>query len=421
MRKKFLHTIMVVLSLFCLNSINAEERTLTVDGTERLYQIFYPEKYSVTNEKPYDMLFIMHPNGFSVADFISISNPQAISDINNVIVIYPQATDEQNEEIISLSKTLTSLGIELAGFSTTAVWNSGASISADVLKELAGSYGSMLSILLPNTMAKGKMVFNENVDDVKFIDELVNLLVTKENGNKDGIYMVGASLGGAMTYKYAFLGENSVKAIAVINGFIGKEISIPETISFPVCVFHSEADSIVQYNGGSINDPIELTVETLAKKGGFSGTSKTTAVKDIANDGNKIEKIVYDDGTHPKVHLFKSDKASHHTILQSDYANGPNDIDHIFECGLFFWGAKFGLSVEEIKSMQNITLSPNPATEYIYIPTSGDYEIFNLQGSLISSGTTEYEPIDIKQLQSGNYIVKITTPEGIKFGKVIKK
>ena len=95
MKKIFLHTIMVALSLLGTLSINAEERTFTVDGIERYYQIFYPKEYSVTNETPYDLLFIMHPNGFTVDDFVSISNPQAISDINNVIVVYPQALDEQ--------------------------------------------------------------------------------------------------------------------------------------------------------------------------------------------------------------------------------------------------------------------------------------------------------------------------------------
>ena len=44
MKKIFLHTIMVALSLLGTLSINAEERTFTVDGIERYYQIFYPHK-----------------------------------------------------------------------------------------------------------------------------------------------------------------------------------------------------------------------------------------------------------------------------------------------------------------------------------------------------------------------------------------
>lgn len=421
MKKIFLHTIMVALSLLGTLSINAEERTFTVDGIERYYQIFYPKEYSVTNETPYDLLLIMHPNGFTVEDFVSISNPQAISDINNVIVVYPQALDEQNEEIQKLFSTLLLAGIDVPGFATTAVWNSGASVSTDFLKELAGNYGAMLSLLIPNTMSKGKMVFNENVDDVKFIDELVNALVANENANKDGLYMVGASMGGAMTYRYAFSGGNPVKGIAVVNGFVGKEIAIPEKITFPICVFHSVADSTVKYNGGPINEGIETIVQTFVKSSGFSGESKVMPIEDIAADGNTIEKTIYDDGTHPKIHLFKSDNATHADIFVSDYVSGPNDIDHIFECGRFFWGDKFGLDVEDIESEQVIALSPNPALDYINVSEIGEYEIFTSQGALILKGICDGTPICVSSLLSGNYVVKVITAKGVKVGKLIKK
>lgn len=421
MKKIFLRTIMLFLSTLSLINLGAAERTITVGDTVRNYEIFYPSNYSLENEEPYDILLIMHPNGYAVSEFTKISSPQAISDINNAIVIYPQALDEQNEEILKLASTLTSAGIELAGFSTSYVWNSGASISVDELKALAGNYGSMLGFLIPNTVAKGKMVFNESAEDIAFIDALIDEIASKENGNKDAVFMVGASMGGAMTYKYAFNGNRPLKSIAVINGFVGKEISIPTSITLPICVFHSEADSIVKYEGGSINYGIEATVDTFVMNSGFEGEAKTEEIEDIAADGNKITKIIYDDGSHPKIHLFKSDKASHHEIFVSDYEVGPNDIDHIFECGKFFWGEKYGLGVDDIKNTEIISLYPNPTTDYVIIPTIGNYEIYSIQGDCVRRGEIDGNSINVSSLQSGNYIIKIIDSENIKIGKLIRK
>ena len=144
-------------------------------------------------------------------------------------------------------------------------------------------------------------------------------------------------------------------------------------------------------------------------------------IEDIAADGNTIEKTIYDDGTHPKIHLFKSDNATHADIFVSDYVSGPNDIDHIFECGRFFWGDKFGLDVEDIESEQVIALSPNPALDYINVSEIGEYEIFTSQGSLILKGICDGTPICVSSLLSGNYVIKVITAKGVKVGKLIKK
>ncbi len=425
MRKKTLHLILLLLSfiyLFPTNAVAALEKNITIDGNERLYRVYYPKDYSVTNEKPYDILLVLHPNGFTIDDFASVTNPQGISDFNNVLVVYPQAMDEQDKEINSIASMITEAGFEVPGFSTTSVWNAGASISADVIKEMVGSsYAFMLNLLIPNIMSKGKMVFNETINDVKFIDEMVNKLITEENANKDGLYVVGASMGGAMTYKYAFQSQYPVKSIAVINGFVGKEISIPESISFPICVFHSLGDSVVNFNGGPINDAIDVTVEKLTQSVGFSGEVKKLEIEDIAEDGNKIELTIHDDKTHPKVHLFLSDNATHYDIFTSNYKNGPNDIDHIIECGKFFWGEKFGLGVDDIRNIITLSLYPNPAEDYIYSPISGNFEIYNLQGALIMQGECNDKNINISNLLSGNYIVKIVNTEGTYLGKLVKK
>lgn len=66
-----------------------------------------------------------------------------------------------------------------------------------------------------------------------------------------------------------------------------------------------------------------------------------------------------------------------------------------------------------------ISVYPNPATDFIRISTEQNdptgvaaVGIYNLAGSLISTNSQVSDTVDVKNLQSGNYIVKITKKNG---------
>ncbi|KFF12269.1 hypothetical protein IW15_11965 [Chryseobacterium soli] len=80
-------------------------------------------------------------------------------------------------------------------------------------------------------------------------------------------------------------------------------------------------------------------------------------------------------------------------------------------------------TTEVFSSVKEITVSPNPTSDYLFIKTKSKVsavEIFDLTGRKIVS-TTETDRVDVKNLEPGNYIIKIQTKEGVTTEKFIKK
>ena len=63
-------------------------------------------------------------------------------------------------------------------------------------------------------------------------------------------------------------------------------------------------------------------------------------------------------------------------------------------------------------------LFPNPATDYVSISISNlDYQVFDHYGRVVMSGLSDSELIDISELSSGVYTIKI---EGGTVHKLVK-
>jgi hypothetical protein len=61
-----------------------------------------------------------------------------------------------------------------------------------------------------------------------------------------------------------------------------------------------------------------------------------------------------------------------------------------------------------------VTISPNPASTYIMIntPLQSLYEIYSIHGQSILKGVVSSDEIDVSNLRSGMYLVKITDTKG---------
>ena len=69
---------------------------------------------------------------------------------------------------------------------------------------------------------------------------------------------------------------------------------------------------------------------------------------------------------------------------------------------------KDGDGVPYIKSGIAFYLYPNPAIEYVSVSVAGDYKIYNINGTLLQSGTTEKdEEINISNLVPGSYLFEM--------------
>jgi pectate lyase len=83
------------------------------------------------------------------------------------------------------------------------------------------------------------------------------------------------------------------------------------------------------------------------------------------------------------------------------------------------------LGLAKIAQSQKLTLYPNPANNQLYIDTSDqkieNVAIYNLTGALVKMVSYATESIDVSDLKTGNYIVKITTDQNIFTHSMIKK
>ena len=94
------------------------------------------------------------------------------------------------------------------------------------------------------------------VNDIGFIDELIEQIAEKTQIDFDRIFLIGHSNGGFMSYAYACKGKYRIKKIAILAGGITRQLHCNR--HFSILHIHGTEDGIVQYDG---NIPYFFSVE----------------------------------------------------------------------------------------------------------------------------------------------------------------
>ncbi len=173
--------------------------SLTYKGLVRTYLIHVPPGY--VNTKPTSLIIALH-GGFGSA--VNIENQSLLSiksDEANFIVVYPE-------------------GIKVLGIRT---WNAG------------GCCGAAESF---------------NIDDVGFIDTLIEKLSAEYNIDQKKIFATGISNGGMMCYRLASDLSNKIAAIAPVAAIMVIKTTVNASRAVPIIHFHSFNDTNVPYTGG---------------------------------------------------------------------------------------------------------------------------------------------------------------------------
>ncbi len=393
----------------------SETKTLTVDGKERSFIVYKP---TIAQNEALPVLMLLHPYSMTSQQFAEYANAQTISDKNNALIVFPQALDEQDTE----AKTALSLlgnfkenldpALKDYDLSEKNVWGAGLRIETDFIPS---SYTSIAQMLLPNIISAGYVELNKSVDDVKFLNELFAYLKTDFNAN-DTLYIAGADLGGALAYKYAYSEGCQAKKIATGNAFVAAGVDTTGVaINVSMCIINSLGDSIVKYNGGYFNGPIQPVVESIAARNGCA-EGVTQELPDVADDNNTVSLTTYASTEGKTVYFYLSDNIQHNTFLQK----GTNDIDFIEVLEKFFF-PEILQSIAE-NSAANAWLYPNPASETLRCAENGAYRISDLSGrTLLAGETTINADIQISTLDNGYYLFQIQTEDGTRRCQFIKK
>jgi polyhydroxybutyrate depolymerase len=244
-----------------------ESRSLTVGGLNRTYLVHVPEGYDRNTPTP--VVLALHGatmNGQMMAWFSGLNRK---ADEAGFIVVYPNGT----------------------GRFSSFTWNGGNCGSSHV---------------------------QNKVDDVAFINALLDDLQRSYQVDTRRIYATGMSNGAVMTYRLASELSNRIAAIAPVAGSMGTEISQPNR---PVSVlhFHGTLDEYVPFLGGkgkkSVTGtpywPVDHSIQAWVKSNGCDETPKIELVSKsgdeltvtrktyaAGNDGSEVALVVIEGGGH---------------------------------------------------------------------------------------------------------------------------
>ena len=394
---------------------NAESKkvTLEVDGYERSYVLYTPSGFDKTHS--HSVLMVLHGLNGTSEGYAELCNAQMLSDVNDALVVLPQALEEQDSEIQTALATMKQFGILPAEMELKYPWGAGARISLEAMQEMAGASAAILPMIMPNVVNKGYGELNEEVDDVKFINQIYADMQKDYNAN-DSFFVVGASMGGAMAYKYAYAESCKAKKICVLNGFVGGGVdTVGKAIDIPALIFHSKADQVVKYEGGMFNGPILPTINTVAAQNGCGeGTQKDVA--DVKDDGNQVVRTDFACAEGKEIVYYESDNAAHTDFLNAQ----TNDVDFFVEMEYFFYGKSF-VGCDDHLADQQLSFYPNPVVDMLYTSEDGLFSVKDLMGRTIFSGEMSDGAVNLSSLPAGVYFFSLENGKGVKTARIVKK
>ena len=203
-------------------------RLINVNGHIRSYRLHIPPSYVEGNPMP--LVFILHGNGAGANSYNtkSVCGMDEKADEEGFIAVYPDG------ELLLYSRYFK--------HPIALYWN--------------------LMLLIKNSREWNRWDDN-NIDDVGYFRELINLLEQKLNVNSSRIFVLGRSGGAMMAHRLGSELSDKLAAIACVSGSIGglgyvpeKDETIPPYIiptpksPLPVIIFHGMKDRTVPYDGG---------------------------------------------------------------------------------------------------------------------------------------------------------------------------
>ncbi|HLP22061.1 MAG TPA: T9SS type A sorting domain-containing protein [Chitinophagales bacterium] len=371
---KYLFALLLAMALAGTHAQNTYSGSFVHGGITRTYSFYVPAAYSPG--QPVPMVIGLHGTSSTGAQFAQYRDFKPIADTANFIVVNPNGS--------------TMLGITF--------WN----------------YGN---------------VFGSTVDDVGFLEALIDTIASQYSINHQRIYCTGVSNGSFMAY-YMACQSNRFAAIAGVTGSMSHTMlnACNPVRPTPTLHIHGTEDNTNPYAGTSTMVGIEQLNAFWINQNNCDTTPLLTTVPNTdPNDGATAEHYVYSGGTNGNtVELYKVIGGEH------TWPGGPmpnsNDVTCMdFSAGKEIWRFfnQYQLEPTAIDKYETakFKLWPNPANEQLNIDiesNAADITLLDMQGRmLLQQQITNTGTINISQLQSGNYLIKIAGKEFSVVRKVV--
>jgi polyhydroxybutyrate depolymerase len=165
--------------------------------------------------------------------------------------------------------------------------------------------------------------YSQEVDDVAYINSLIDEISAKTPVDPKRIYFIGHSNGAFMSYTFACKTQR-VAAIVAIAGAMDQSPECTPATPFSLLNIHGTADKTIKVAGGVMNNnsytSASTTVKTVASVNKCSNS--TSAKKDFEPTIKGAETTIFNYAcdTHTHLQFWKIKDGSHSPKLPSDFA-----------------------------------------------------------------------------------------------------
>jgi polyhydroxybutyrate depolymerase len=365
MLNKYLFSILFVLSVFCTQAQTTINGSFVHGGITRTYSFYVPASYTPGTAVP--MVIGLHGTSSDGASFAQYRDFRPIADTANFIMVHPDGS--------------TMIGIRF--------WN----------------YGN---------------VFGSTVDDVGFLEALIDTISASYTINPQRIYAAGMSNGSFMSYCLACESDR----FAAIGGVTGSmSVSMYNSCNpvrpTPTIHVHGTDDPTNPYAGTSTMVGIDQMSRFWVDQNSCDTTPAVINLPDInTTDGATATRYLYTGGTNGNtVELFKVTGGEHTWPgwpMPSSSDITCMDFDACIELWRFFSQYEIPAATS-IKKHRDVELNvwPNPSEGLVNFQTAEhticEVAVFDLQGREVERVTKEdIRSIDLRHLKEGMYIAKIS-------------
>ena len=215
------------------------------DGETRTYLIHLPAGYAGETDLP--LVINMHGFGSNATEQAVYSRFNALADFNNFIAVYPEGL------------------VATIPLGTGQHWDA---------------------------------YFNTGVDDVGFIDKMIDLMWNEYSIDLSRVYATGMSNGGYMSFTLACELSDRIAAVGSVTGsMVLNSFGLCDPVrAVPVIQFHGTEDQVVAYEGSGFGYSIPDVMEFWADQNVCIGDPVITELDDIdEEDGSTVTRMRYTD------------------------------------------------------------------------------------------------------------------------------
>lgn len=373
-----LFTIFLILAGFSTASSQSSiSGSIIHDGLVRNYLLYVPSCYSPAQPTP--LVFNLHGHGSQNFEQEVYGDFRSIADTACFLIVLPNGTLDSN-------------GVRY--------WNAGFDPDA--------------------------------VDDVGFLNALIDSLSEDYNINPQRIYSTGMSNGGFMSYELACQSDRFA-AIASVTGsmFILSDFNCAPSRPIPVMQIHGTADVTVPYTGSSLT----LSIDSLVKKWVVLNNCPLTPISEnipdlVPDDSATAIHYVYSPGDNGvSVELYKIINGAH-TWPGSLFIIGTTCMDFNASAEIWRFFSQYSLAAgisQKQEFVNAISIQPNPVRDKLSLNSEKgnieSYQIYDINGAMVMEGASDGNSVEIStdKLMAGLYFVRIQSIEGCFHAKFIRQ